>query len=257
MGIIFWQQNRRSRRLLCGDRRLRVDTGLSRPMLNFEPGNLLCWLDRLNLRSKADGPGLDPWLCQLRHVSCQVRVGCSLSSQRMILWHSRIGILRGTPSSATSSHLQHHQKMILGWKRTVSIILDRGTKRSSPPSMRAELQLIVEWDGSWYAIPNPLASNMRKAGLTVLRAPLREASSVYVPIKHDGIKQQTITTKEQLLAMIEQYGSKVSACASAKATRLATDGKDNGPRPDESLMRDNACELRAMIENAIKTLPIK
>jgi len=127
----------------------------------------------------------------------------------------------------------------------------------STPSMRAELQLIVEWDGSWYAIPNPLASNMRKAGLTVLRAPLGAASSVYVPIQHDGIKQQLITTKEQLLAMIEQYGSQVSACASVEATRLAIDGKDHGPRPDELRMRDNARELRAMIQDAIESLPFK
>jgi hypothetical protein len=127
----------------------------------------------------------------------------------------------------------------------------------STPSMRAELQLIVEWDSSWYAIPNPLASNMRKAGLTVLRAPLGAASSVYVPIQHDGIKQQPITTKEQLLAMIEQYGSQVSACASVEAKRLATDGKDHGPRPDELRMRDNARELRAMIQDAIESLPIK
>jgi hypothetical protein len=116
----------------------------------------------------------------------------------------------------------------------------------SPSSMRAELQLIVEWDGSWYAIPNPLASNMRKAGLTVLRAPFG-----------DGIKQQPIPTKEQLLAMIEQYGGKVSACASVEAIRLATDGKDHGPRPDELRLRDNARELRAMIQDAIEALPIK
>jgi hypothetical protein len=122
--------------------------------------------------------------------------------------------------------------------------------------MQAELQLIVEWDGSWYAIPNPLASNMRKAGLAVLRAPLGEASSVYVPIQYNGSKQQPITTKEQLLALIEQYGSKVSAYASVEATRLATDGKDHGPRPDELRMRDNARELRAMIQDAIEALPI-
>lgn len=122
--------------------------------------------------------------------------------------------------------------------------------------MQAELKLIVEWDGSWYAIPNPLASNMRKAGLAVLRAPLGEASSVYVPIQHNGSKQQPITTKEQLLALIEQYGSKVSAYASVEATRLAKDGKDHGPRPDELRMRDNARELRAMIQNAIEALPI-
>jgi hypothetical protein len=124
-------------------------------------------------------------------------------------------------------------------------------------SMRAELQLIVEWDGSWYAIPNPLAANMRKGGLTVLRAPSGAASSVYVPIQQDGIKQQPITTKEQLLAMIEQYGSKVSAYASVEATRLATDEKDHGPQNDELRMRDNARELRAMIQDAIEALPIK
>ena len=123
--------------------------------------------------------------------------------------------------------------------------------------MRADLQLIVEWDGSWYAIPNPLASNMRKAGLTVLRAPLGAASSVYVPIQHDGIKQQPIPTKEQLLAMIEQYGSKVSAWTSVEAVRVATDRKDYGPRPDELRMRDDASELRAMIQDAIEALPIK
>jgi hypothetical protein len=127
----------------------------------------------------------------------------------------------------------------------------------SPPSVQAESKLIVEWDGSWYAIPNPLASNMRKAGLTVLRAPRGAASSVYVPIQHNGIKQQPIITKEQLLVMIEQYGRKVSAYASVEATRLATDRKDHGPRPDELRMRDNAQELRVMIQNAIEALPIK
>jgi hypothetical protein len=127
----------------------------------------------------------------------------------------------------------------------------------SSPSMQAELQLIVEWDGSWYAIPNPLASNMRKAGLTVLRAPLGAASSVYVPIQHNGTKQRPITTKEQLLAMIEQYGSKVSAYASVEATRLATNEKDHEPRPSELRMRDDARELRAMIQAATEALPIK
>jgi hypothetical protein len=123
--------------------------------------------------------------------------------------------------------------------------------------MQAELQLIVEWDGSWYAIPNALASNMQKAGLTVLRAPLGAASSVYVPIQHNDTKQQPITTKEQLLALIEQYGSKVSAYASVEATRLATDRKDHGPQLNELRMRDKARELRAMIQNAIEALPIK
>jgi hypothetical protein len=124
----------------------------------------------------------------------------------------------------------------------------------SPPSVQAELKLIVEWDGSWYAIPNPLASNMRKAGLTVLRAPLGAASSVYVPIQHNGTKQQPITTKEQLLAMIEQYGRKVSAYASVEATRLARDGKDHGPQPGELYMRDNARELWALIQDVIEAL---
>jgi hypothetical protein len=123
--------------------------------------------------------------------------------------------------------------------------------------MQAELQLIVEWDGSWYAIPNPLAPNMQKAGFTVLRAPLGAACSIYVPIQHDRMKQQPETTKEQLLAIIDQYGSMVSACALAKATRLATDGNDHGPWPDELCMLDNVRELRAMIHDAIETLPNK
>jgi hypothetical protein len=123
--------------------------------------------------------------------------------------------------------------------------------------MQAELRLIVEWDGSWYAIPNALASNMQKAGLTVLRAPLGTASSVYVPIQHNDTKQQQITTKEQLLALIEQYGSTVSAYASVEATRLAIDRKDHGPRLDELRMRDKVRELRAMIQDAIEALLIK
>jgi hypothetical protein len=123
--------------------------------------------------------------------------------------------------------------------------------------MQAELQLIVEWDGSWYATPNALASNMQKAGLTVLRAPRGAASPVYVPIHHNDTKQQPITTKEQLLALIEQYGSNVSAYASVEATRLATDRKDHGPRLNELRMRDKARELRAMIQDAIEALPIK
>jgi hypothetical protein len=127
----------------------------------------------------------------------------------------------------------------------------------SPPSMQAKLQLIVEWDSSWYAIPNALASNMRKAGLTVLRAPLGAVSSVYVPTQHNGTKQQPIPKKEQLLALIEQYGSKVSAHASVEATRLAIDGKDLGPRTSELRMLENARELRAMIQDAIEALPIK
>jgi len=122
--------------------------------------------------------------------------------------------------------------------------------------MQAELQLIVEWGGSWYAIPNALAANMQKAGLTVLRAPLGAASSVYVPI-HNDTKQQPITTKEQLLALIEQYGNKVSAYASVEATRLATDRTDRGPGFNELRMREKARELRAMIQDAIKALPIK
>lgn len=123
--------------------------------------------------------------------------------------------------------------------------------------MQVELQLIAEWDGSWYALPNALAPNMRKAGLTVLRAPRGPASSVYVSIQHIDTKQQPITTKEQLLAAIEQYRSTVRACASVEATRLATDRKDHGPRPDELRMRDNAQELRIMIQNAIEALPIE
>jgi len=123
--------------------------------------------------------------------------------------------------------------------------------------MQAELQLIVEWNGSWYAIPNALASNMQKAGLTVLRAPLGAASSVYVPIQQSDTKQQPITTKEQLLALIEQYGSTVSAYASVEATRLATDRKDHGPQLGELRIRDKARELRAMIQDAIEALPIK
>jgi hypothetical protein len=123
--------------------------------------------------------------------------------------------------------------------------------------MEAVLQLIVEWDGSWYAIPNALAPNMQKAGLTVLRAPLGAASSVHVPIQHNDTKQQPLTTKEQLLALIEQYGSKMSAYASVEATRLATGRKDHGPQLGELRMRDKARELRAIIQDAIEALPIK
>lgn len=126
----------------------------------------------------------------------------------------------------------------------------------SPLSMKTELQLIVEWDDSWYAIPNALAPNMRRAGLTVLRAPSGAASSVYVPIQHNNTKKQPITTKEQLLALIEQYESKVSAYAAVEATRLATDRKDCGRQLGELRMRDEARELRAMIQDIIEALPI-
>jgi hypothetical protein len=85
--------------------------------------------------------------------------------------------------------------------------------------MQAELQLIVEWDGRSYAIPNALAYNMWKVGLTVLRAPLGTASLFYVPIQHNNTKEQPITTKEQLLTLIEKYASKVSADAAVEATR--------------------------------------
>ena len=56
-----------------------------------------------------------------------------------------------------------------------------------------------------------------------------------------------MTTKAQLLAMIEQYGSKIGVHAAVEATRVATDRKDRGPRPSELRMLDEARELKLTI----------
>jgi hypothetical protein len=47
-----------------------VGTGLSRPPLNFQPGNLLCWLDRLD--SVKSGPSLTSNIW--REVSLQIHL---------------------------------------------------------------------------------------------------------------------------------------------------------------------------------------
>jgi len=66
-----------------------------------------------------------------------------------------------------------------------------------------------------------------------------------------------MTTKAQLLAMIEQYGAKVGVHAAVEATRVATDRKDRGPRPSELRMLDEAHELKLTIQGAIESLPIE
>lgn len=64
-------------------------------------------------------------------------------------------------------------------------------------------------------------------------------------------------TKAQLLALVEQYGSKVGVHAAVEATRVATDRKDRGPRPSEVRMREEAHELKTTIRAAIEALPIE
>jgi hypothetical protein len=48
---------------------------------------------------------------------------------------------------------------------------------SSYPKARDEHQSFVEWEGRWYGVPNTLAHNMRKAGLTVRKMPQGAAQS--------------------------------------------------------------------------------
>ncbi|MGG7607798.1 hypothetical protein [Massilia sp. BKSP1R2A-1] len=66
-----------------------------------------------------------------------------------------------------------------------------------------------------------------------------------------------MTTKAQLQALVEQYGSKVGVHAAVEATRVATDRKDRGPRPSERRMRDEALESKTTILAAIEALPIE
>ena len=73
----------------------------------------------------------------------------------------------------------------------------------------------------------------------------------------DELTEKSMTTKAQLLALVEQYGSKVGAHAAVEATRVATDRKDRGPRPSELRMRDEARELKTTIQAAIGALPIE
>lgn len=69
--------------------------------------------------------------------------------------------------------------------------------------------------------------------------------------------EKPMTTKAPLLAMIEQYGSKVGVHAAIEATRVATNRKDRGPRPSELRMLDEARNLKLTIQGAIKALPIE
>jgi hypothetical protein len=66
-----------------------------------------------------------------------------------------------------------------------------------------------------------------------------------------------MSTKAQLLAMIDHYGSKVGVHAAVEATRVATDRKDRGPRPSELQMLDEARELKMTIQSVIEALPIE
>jgi hypothetical protein len=66
-----------------------------------------------------------------------------------------------------------------------------------------------------------------------------------------------MTTKVQLLALIEQYGSKVGVHAAVEATRVATDRKDLGPRPTELRRLDEVREMKMSIRSAIEALPIE
>ena len=66
-----------------------------------------------------------------------------------------------------------------------------------------------------------------------------------------------MTTKAQLLAMIEQYRSKVDVHAAVEAARVATDRKDCGPRPSELRMLDEARELKLTIHGVIETLQME
>lgn len=66
-----------------------------------------------------------------------------------------------------------------------------------------------------------------------------------------------MTTKAQLLALIDQYGSKVGVHAAVEATRVATDRKDRGPRPSELRMLDEVREMKMTIRGAVEALPIE
>ena len=65
-----------------------------------------------------------------------------------------------------------------------------------------------------------------------------------------------MTTKAQLLALVDRYSNKVSVHAAIEATRVATDRKDRGPRPSELRVKNEVQELKTAIAAAIEALPI-
>lgn len=73
----------------------------------------------------------------------------------------------------------------------------------------------------------------------------------------DEGREKPMTAKARLLALIEQYGSKIGVHAAVEATRVATDRKDRGPRPSELRMLDEVREMKMRILGAIDALPIE
>jgi len=66
-----------------------------------------------------------------------------------------------------------------------------------------------------------------------------------------------MTTKVELVALVEHYARKVAVHASIEATRVAVDRKDRGPRPTELRLKAEAQEAKDAVEDAINGLAIE